>query len=284
MLKLEFKDASAVLLVLATLAVAVALLGTNPLDPKNALTLWIRAGFAMLGVLLLCGLLVGVRQTSSAKLNAVVTPEYRERLQTKQAEFAQLTPDHDILARWDVNGTSFVVLNENIMVAKADVVVSSDDNHFSAAGGVAKAILSKAGSQVEAELARYRKHEFRQGQLVVTTGGEWGCRALIHPAVIDFERKAYPTKETIQQLTLQCLRCASALGAESVALPVIGGGTASKSIKPRDCVAAVASEVLRFLHEKTREGKSLKHVEFYIFNREDAKGLPKHADAEDSLQ
>jgi O-acetyl-ADP-ribose deacetylase (regulator of RNase III) len=280
MLNFEFKDVRSVLLVLATLAIAVALVGTSPINTQEPLNLLARLGFAFLGALLFCGFFVGVRESSPVKLGELATPEYRERLETKQLEFSQLTPDHQILARWDLNGASFVVLNDNITSAKADVVVSSDDNHFSAAGGVAKAILSKAGSQVQAELARYRRHEYRQGQLVVTTGGDWGCRALIHPAVIDFERRAYPTNATIQQLTLHCLQCASALGAQSIALPVIGGGTASKSIKPRDCVTAVASEVLRFLGETQSDGKSLKHVELYIFNRDDAKGLPKHADAE----
>ena len=110
---------------------------------------------------------------------------------------------------------------------------------------------------------------------MVTTGGDWGCRAIIHPAVIDFERKAYPSYETICGLTLHSLQVASALGADSIALPVIGGGTASRAIKPKDCVTAVATEVLRFLNETSADGRTVNHVEMYIFNREDAKGLPK---------
>ena len=49
MLKLEFKEATAVLLILVGLAVGIALLGINPLDTPSILPTWVRVAFGILG-------------------------------------------------------------------------------------------------------------------------------------------------------------------------------------------------------------------------------------------
>lgn len=271
---LEFKETTAVLIIVATACVGVALLGTNPLAPTERLDPYVRAVFGLLA-LIVVGLLL---RAGRAKPPAEVPPptaEYKERFEAAQKEFAQVTPDFDILGEVSIGRVKFVALNANIANAKTDVVVSSDDNHFTARGGVAKAILAKGGATLEQELQRIRGLPFRQGQVAVTTGGSWNRRALIHAAVIDFDENRYPTDAVIRKLTRRSLECAVAIGARSVAFPVLGGGTASKLMTPENSVKALAEETIEFLQQHLLdEDASLTYVALYIFNRSDASGLP----------
>jgi len=276
MLKVEFREYTAVLLVLASVAIGIALIGTNPLDAPNILDAWVRIAFGVLGLALLAGLLLSIRIKRQSAVEEGISPEFLQRLRTAQEEFAKLTPDHQIIAEKHVGQAIFQVLNENILESSTEVIVSSDDNRFGARGGVAKAILGKAGSEVENELARYRQHHFKQGQIAITTGGAWGsCRAIIHPAVIDLDENRYPTAETIKSLVRRILNFAVALGAESVSFPVLGGGTASKYLEPTSSVRAISEEVLAFLSEQSDYRYGLTYVALYIFNRSDAEGLPR---------
>jgi hypothetical protein len=205
MLKFEFKEPAEVLLMLATLAVGIALLGTNPLDTPNPLNMWVRIAFGVLGCGFLVGLLVSARHSYRTELPVQPTADYSARFEATQKMIANLTPDRRILADKQIGRANFVVLNEDIVRANADVVVSSDDNHFTARGGVAKAIRDKLGPEAQKELDYFRQHRFRQGQLAITTGGNWGRRAVIHPAVIDLDENRYPRAETIRRLTRQSL-------------------------------------------------------------------------------
>src|SRR5262249_24602330 len=154
-----------------------------------------------------------------------------------------------------------------------EVIVSSDDNHFSARGGVAKAILEKTGPSVVEELSRYKKRRFHQGQITITTAGNWERIAIIHPAVIYLDENTYPNEATVETIVRRCLGCAIALGAESIAFRVLGGGTASKTLKATDSVIAIVKTINDFL-EHYRDLISLRYVALYVYDKNDAVGLP----------
>jgi len=273
MLKFEFKEIPAVIIVLATLAAAIGLLGTNPLAPSRELDPYTRAAFGVLAT----GLAIAAFSMARIKTPEVPRPtdDYRERFDAAQEEFARLTPDFDIIAELQIGRVKFAVLNANILQATTDVIVSSDDNHFTARGGVAKADLTKAGPDVYRQLERFRKHRFRQGQIALTTGGNWNIRALIHAAVIDLEENRFPNEATIRRLTRRSLECAVAIGAHGITFPVLGGGTASKFITPQESVRALASETIEFLQQHLLdEDVTLTYVAIHVFNRADASGLP----------
>lgn len=272
MLKFEFKDASAVLLVMATLAVSVALLGTHPFDTGKPLSVATRLSFGALGLLLYAWTLILARRPSITP-PPEPTAEYREAFEATQKVIASLTPDHKILADAQIGPSKFVVINGDILTANTDVVVSSDDNHFTARGGVARAILRKSGQPVVDELKYFQALPFRQGQIVMTSGGDWKLRAIVHAAVIDLDENRYPTSEIIAKLTRRSLECALAIGAHSIALPVLGGGTASKYLKPSDSVRALAMEVVAFL-KRQAPLETLSYVALYVYNPDDADGLP----------
>lgn len=274
MLKLEFKETTAVLLVLAALAVGIALLGINPLASPNALPIWVRVAFALVGAGLLALVLFLSRWPSRATSDVKPTADYLERFKSAQEQMANLVPDNQVLGEITIGRSTFLVIHGNILDATADVIVSSDDNHFTARGGVAKAILTKADGSVETELNYFRGLRFQQGHIAVTTGGAWKRRAVIHGAVIDLDENRYPNEQVVRLVVRRALDCAVAIGAHRVALPVLGGGTASKWLQPADSVKAVATEVLSFLRQHESDGNGLSHVAMYIFNRDDARGLP----------
>lgn len=197
------------------------------------------------------------------------------RGQVESAGPPELTPLDQIIAEMQIGRASFVVINDDIRKANTEIIVSSDDNHFTARGGVSKAILAKVGPDVRRQLDYYGRQQFRQGQIVVTTAGDWNRRAVIHAAVIDLDENRYPTIDVIHDLTRRILDCAVALGARSIALPVLGGGYATKFLRSSDSVNAIAAEIIAFMGGGHDVGEGLKRIALYIFDRADAGGLPK---------
>jgi O-acetyl-ADP-ribose deacetylase (regulator of RNase III) len=122
-------------------------------------------------------------------------------------------------------------------------------------------------------LKHFQSHRFKQGQIAITTGGDRERRAIIHPAVIDLDENRYPTAEVVRSVVRRSLECSVAIGAQSVSFPVLGGGTASKFLKPTESVRTLTTEVPRFLKQYENDPDGLSHVALYIFDPADADGL-----------
>lgn len=197
----------------------------------------------------------------------------RERNERAKDTVQDLSPPDRIIAEKQIGASSFVVINDDIRNARTDIIVSSDDNHFTSWDGVSKAIVDKA--RVRSQLEQYARQQFHQGQIVVTTGGEWNCRAIIHAAVIDRGESRYPNPLVIRDITQRVLDCAVALGGRSIALPVLGGGFASQFLRPTDSVHAMASTIRSYLSERQHVADGLRRVALYLYDRADAAGLPK---------
>jgi O-acetyl-ADP-ribose deacetylase (regulator of RNase III) len=197
----------------------------------------------------------------------------QQRAEAASARIAAMAPAEQIIVDKQIGAASFVVINDDICRASSDVIVSSDDNHFTARGGVSKAILKMLGPAVRQQLDYYERKEFRQGHLVVTTGGNWNRRAVIHAAVIDLDENRYPTEASIRSLTRRILGCAVALGARTIALPVLGGGRGTRNLDSAGAVTAISSEIVQFLGQPARDMGDLRRVALYIWDRADAEGL-----------
>ena len=200
--------------------------------------------------------------------------ESRMRDEASRLAIAQLTSDEKIVADKQIGQARLLVVNDDICHTAMDVVVSSDDNYFTARDGVSRILLDKLGPGVRRELDHYQKAGFRQGQIAITTGGDWGRRAVIHAAVIDLDNDRYPTPDAIRTLTRRSLACAAALGAGSIAFPVLGGGYATKRMDPSDCVRAMVTEIMTFMSADDRDRERLNTIKLYIFNPQDNAGLP----------
>lgn len=79
MLKLEFKETTAVLLLLAALAIALALIGTNPLNTHSSLNIWIRIAFGILGLSFLVGLVIVTRAAGRPQVTGPPSTEAPSR-------------------------------------------------------------------------------------------------------------------------------------------------------------------------------------------------------------
>jgi len=206
-------------------------------------------------------------------------PEYDQRLREKQEEFSEEPKrERELLIRMLIDDTRLAIFRGDITTARVDAIVSSDDNYFQAAGGVAKAILSKAGSTVKSELSRFTPKEERApfarkvelGHLVVTSGGRLS-QYIFHTVVLDLDRELWPDEDIIRTATRNCLACGRALGLKSIAFPVLGGGTASKQLTPAQSFQCITNEIANFV---ASSGASYEHIDVYVFTLKDVDGDP----------
>ena len=211
----------------------------------------------------------------AAKMSALGRRYDRRNRGRTPNEPVELVSLKKIVLEKDYGSASFQVIQDDICKALTDVIVSSDDNHFRAQGGVSKAILDKTGPDVRRQLDYFESRIFRQGHLAITTGGDWKRRAVFHAAVIDLEENRYPTRECVSALTRRLLGCAVALGARSIALPVLGGGFGERGLTAADSVNAIATEVDAYLRQQQGSLASLTRVVLYVYREEDLAGLPR---------
>ena len=177
-------------------------------------------------------------------------------------------PERNILLETKFGKAKFDVLQDNIVNSSADVLVSSDDNHLQARGGVAKAIWDAAGPSMHCELEQRRAHRLRQGKIAVTGGGNLNCRAVVHPAVIDLDENGYPDETIIRSIVRLSIQCAISLGASRIAFPVIGGGTASKRLTASESARAIILEITEVLSQQAEYAcNGLTYVALYVFDK-----------------
>ncbi len=97
MLDLEFKDRTSALLVIVTIVAVIAIVGTNPLEHSETLSLWSRIGLGAVALCLLCLAWLLPKLLGSAA-TASTHPEYDERFQKQQERIADLVPEDLIIA------------------------------------------------------------------------------------------------------------------------------------------------------------------------------------------
>ena len=180
--------------------------------------------------------------------------------------------------RINIDDTKLAVFKGDITTARVDAIVSSDDNYFQAAGGVAKAILRKAGSTVKSELSRFAPKEelspftrkVELGHLVVTSGGRLS-QYIFHTVVLDLDQALWPDEDAIRTATRNCLTCGKALGLKSIAFPILGGGTASKDLTPAQSFQYIMNEITNFVASSET---GYEHIDVHVFTLKDVDGDP----------
>jgi len=272
-LKEILNSVNSLMLAIAVALLALATIGFIPLgadvNARIHLAIWQRLLFGLMAVGIPLAAAAIKFLSNPRPVNVQTSDEYENRLQAATDRNASITPEDKILAEHEIRSVRFVVYNADIANAKADVLVSSDDNYLQARGGVAKAILVKAGKDTVRELNYYRKAEptLGHGDIVVTNGGATGARMIIHPAVIDLVQDRYPNQDLIRKVVRRCLCCAVAFGSRSVAFPVLGGGTASKHLNPWDSIQAIILEFMDFIekYDLHADGQ-LDNIALYVYN------------------
>lgn len=126
-------------------------------------------------------------------------------------------------------GNSTVTLRiGDIIDSQAKVIVSSDDDHLTMAGGVSKAIYEAGGDTIRQDAQKQAgRHDI--GDVVITSAGNLHCDHVFHG--ISRRVQERPTsktvdeaKATIGQIVRKSIALLVDMGLTSIAFPAIGTG------------------------------------------------------------
>lgn len=164
------------------------------------------------------------------------------------------------------------VLEGDITSRTVDAIVNAANNAFWMGGGVAGAIKSRGGVQIEREAMAQGPVE--PGGSVVTSAGGLPARYVIHAAVMgqDLQTDA----DLIRRATASALARAAEGQLESIAFPALGTGVGGFPL--RECARAMIAAV----GEHAQASTSVRLVEFVLFGEraftEFASGLQRYND------
>lgn len=139
------------------------------------------------------------------------------------------------------------MLRQDITRMRVDAIVSADDSELSMGGGVSSAILKAAG---EAELKAACKSlaPIGVGEAVATPGFALPCKYVIHtvgPVYHWYSPKR--SAQLLRDVYTSCMALAVEKGCESVAFPLIAGGSFGY---PKDEALSVALSAIRDFLDK----------------------------------
>uniref|UniRef100_A0A673KLM8 Poly [ADP-ribose] polymerase n=1 Tax=Sinocyclocheilus rhinocerous TaxID=307959 RepID=A0A673KLM8_9TELE len=152
-----------------------------------------------------------------------------------------------------VGGVTLQVLNGDITLEKTDVIVNSSNKEFTLKAGVSKAILDKAGPNVEAECQQLGEKHDKSG-LIMTQAGNLQCKKIIHISV-------QSNAGMIQSHVKKALEMCAKEKLTSIAFPAIGTGKAGLSPgQVADCMLDGILDMIRKTPQST-----LKLIRLVVF-------------------
>src|SRR5437763_858042 len=96
---------------------------------------------------------------------------------------------------------SLHIYQGSLVEVQADALVSSDDSHLTASGGVARALRQQAGIDVRRECDQIaQERHLTVGDVVSTAPGRLPCHHLYHAITIDFDRRLFIDESNLRRL------------------------------------------------------------------------------------
>jgi len=129
----------------------------------------------------------------------------------------------------------------DITESDADAIVNAANNYLWMGSGVAGAIKSKGGPEIEQEAMA--QGPIPVGQAVATSAGKLPHKAVIHAAVM--EQDLMTNESIIRSATASSLQLADELGLKSIDFPALGTGVGGFSL--RKAAEIMIAEAERFL-------------------------------------
>jgi len=145
----------------------------------------------------------------------------------------------------------------DITECDVDAIVNAANNDLILGAGVAAAIRSKGGPEIQKECDRIGRIPL--GEAAVTTGGKLKAKFVIHAASMPLGGRT--SEENLRASTRNSLRRAAERKVESLAFPAIGTGIAGF---PLDRCAQVMLEEVR---DHLSGATPVRLVEFVLFDR-----------------
>lgn len=149
------------------------------------------------------------------------------------------------------------VLEGDITTRPVDAIVNAANNAFWMGGGVAGAIKSKGGEQIEREAMSQGPAE--PGASVMTSAGSLKARHVIHAAVMGQDLRT--DAGLIRRATASALSLAAQHRLRSAAFPALGTGVGGF---PLGACARIMADVVR---EHARSATTVRLVEFVLFGQ-----------------
>ena len=152
---------------------------------------------------------------------------------------------------------TITVLEGDITARTTDAIVNAANNAFWMGSGVAGAIKSRGGAQIERDAMA--QGPVTPGQAVLTSGGSLPARYVIHAAVMgqDLQTDA----GLIRMATASSLALAASRGLRSIAFPAVGTGVGGFP------VAECARVMLQAVKTHAVSPTSIRVVEFALFGQ-----------------
>jgi O-acetyl-ADP-ribose deacetylase (regulator of RNase III) len=152
--------------------------------------------------------------------------------------------------------TRIVTRQGDLTEAGCEAVVNAANTDLILGGGVAGAIRTRGGPQIQAECDRHGP--IALGEAAVTSGGKLKARYVIHAAGMHLGGRA--TEESLRDSTRNSLKRTVEKGIKSVAFPAIGAGIAGFPMKR--CAEVMLEEIRAHL----RRERLPERVEMVLFD------------------
>nr|XP_042699053.1 protein mono-ADP-ribosyltransferase PARP14 isoform X1 [Chrysemys picta bellii]XP_042699054.1 protein mono-ADP-ribosyltransferase PARP14 isoform X2 [Chrysemys picta bellii] len=159
-------------------------------------------------------------------------------------------------------GLSIILEKGGIEDATTDVIVNSVSRDLQLdKGPLSKALLSKAGPMLQAQLSEEGLEKVAsEGSVFKTDGCNLGCRFVLHAIVPGWKNGEESVQKLLRDIITECLQTAEQLSLKSITFPAIGTGNLGF---PKPVVAKLMfDQVFKFSRKKKIQ--SLEEVHFLL--------------------
>lgn len=149
------------------------------------------------------------------------------------------------------------MLLDDITKSSCDCIINAANMYLKHGGGVALAISTKGGPQVQRESDEFIRHHgpLKKGEVAVTGAGKLAARYIIHTVGPRYGEGSY---EDLMMAYLSAFRKADELNCSCISSPAVSAGT--YGFPAADSANAMIDSVL------TLKFKSLKEINVYLFD------------------
>ncbi|CAB1426985.1 unnamed protein product [Pleuronectes platessa] len=171
---------------------------------------------------------------------------------------ARLSEGGTIVASYNMcDGLQVVVCQGDITTVVADALVNAANADLEHSGGVAAALSTAGGPEVQRESKTIAKQigKVHTGDVVVTTGGNLPCKKLLHAVGPVFGKVGGRERSLLEKTVQSALNMAESMELRSVAMPCISSGLFGVPVNV--CSEAIVTAVREFC---TQGGRSLRTV------------------------
>ncbi|XP_007428032.2 poly [ADP-ribose] polymerase 14-like isoform X1 [Python bivittatus] len=201
-------------------------------------------------------------QAFSETLNEVFGPSASKTDLFSKAKHpaAESLPGPEVLMT--AEGLKILLQKKGIEETATDVIVNSVARDLQLdRGPLSKALLAKAGAELQVELTQEGQgKDIKEGCLLKTSGYALGCSHVLHAILPAWNQRKNSESKILEDIIEECLKVTEQLSLKSITIPAIGTGNLGY---PKQLVAKLMfDELLKF--SRTENPKSLKEVHFVL--------------------